>query len=148
MLRETPAMTVRNNLGELLSDPTRLSLRTLMVLMLTVLAGCVTDDINLRVERLEKQIIGLEDRIEDLEAAQKAEKKARDNSVPAPCVNRGTLQGRIESLQNKRAALLIKYTNQHPDIVELDRKIQLAQDQIRMLNTAGTSCSGTSATQQ
>jgi outer membrane murein-binding lipoprotein Lpp len=46
-----------------------------MVLMLVVLAGCVTDDINLRMERLEKQVIELEDRIEDLEAAQRAKKK-------------------------------------------------------------------------
>jgi hypothetical protein len=116
--------------------------------MVVALAGCVTDDIILRVEDLERQVIGLEDRIEDLEAAQTAEKNARDNSAPAPCVNRGTFQGRIESLLTKRGALLIKYTDQHPDIVELDRQIRLAQDQIRMLDTAGTTCDGTSSTQQ
>ena len=116
--------------------------------MLAVLAGCVTDDINQRMESLQTQVIGLEERIEDLEAAQKAEKKAWDNSVPAPCVNRGTLEGRILNLLKRRSALLINYTDQHPNIVELDRQIRLAQDQIRMLDGAETSCGGTSATEQ
>jgi len=99
--------------------------------MPVVLAGCVTDDVNLRLENLEKQIIGIEDRIEDLEALQKAENKARDKSLPVPCVKRETLQSRISNLLKRRSALLINYTEKHPDIVELDRQIRLAQDQMR-----------------
>jgi len=44
-------------------------LQYLSVLMVAVLAGCVTDDINLRIESLEKQVIELENKVEDIEAA-------------------------------------------------------------------------------
>ena len=56
--------------------------------MVAVLAGCVTDDINLRIESLEKQVTELENKVEDIEAAQKAEKKARTQTIPAPCPTR------------------------------------------------------------
>ena len=106
-------------------------LRYLSALVPVVFAGCVTDDVNLRMENLEKQIVGLEDRIEDLEAAQKAEIKARDNSLPVLCEKRERVQSRVTNLLKKRSALLINYTEKHPDIVELDRQIRLAQDQMR-----------------
>jgi uncharacterized protein involved in exopolysaccharide biosynthesis len=120
----------------------------LPVIMVAVLAGCVTDDINLRIESLEKQVTELENTVEDIEAAQKAEKKARTQTIPAPCLTREALRGRIKTLLNERSNLLIRYTEKHPDIVELDRQIRLAQDQIRMLDAAETPCSGTSSTQQ
>ena len=112
------------------------------------LAGCVTDDLNRRIQGLEKQVTALENRVESIEAAREEEKEARPQPIPAPCLKKEVLQDRIGGLLNRRADLLIKYTDQHPDIVELDRQIHLAQSQIRMLDTSATSCAGTSATQQ
>lgn len=115
----------------------------LPVIMVAVLAGCVTDDINLRIESLEKQVTELENKVEDIEAAQKAEKKARTQTIPASCLTREALRGRIKTLLNERSKLLIRYTEKHPNIVELDRQIRLAQEQIQMVDTTGNSCSGT-----
>ncbi|MDA9983299.1 hypothetical protein N9H39_11390, partial [Gammaproteobacteria bacterium] len=94
-------------------------LQYLPVLMVAVLAGCVTDDINLRIESLEKQVTELENKVEDIEAAQKAEKKARTQTIQAPCPTREALRGRIKTLLNERSNLLIRYTEKHPNIVEL-----------------------------
>ena len=117
-------------------------LQYLPVLMVAFLAGCVSNDINLRIESLEKQVTELENKVEDIEAAQKAESKARTQTIPASCPTREVLRGRIKTLLNERSKLLIRYTENHPNIVELDRQIRLAQEQIRMVGTTGNSCSG------
>ncbi len=124
------------------------ALQYLPVLMVAFLAGCVSDDINLRIESLGKQVTELENKVEDIEAAQKAEKKARTQTIPAPCPTREALRGRIKTLLNERSNLLIRYTEKHPDIVELDRQIRLAQEQISMVDMAENSCNGTPLIQQ
>lgn len=120
--------------------------RYLPALFAVIFAGCVTDDVDLRVESLEAQVSTLEQRIEDMEAAQDAAKKPQDHTVETPqCVKREALQGRIADLLNRRGTLLIKYTEKHPDIVELDRQIRLARDQV---NTLDQSCDKTPSMQE
>lgn len=120
----------------------------LAVVLLGVIGGCVSDNVDMRVERLEAKVIELQDRIEDMEARESAQDDIEGKGIPEPCVSREALQGRILNLLKRRSRLLIKYTENHPSVVELDRRIRLAEDQIKMLDQSEAPCGGMSSGQQ
>jgi hypothetical protein len=68
--------------------------------------------------------------------------ETRPNAVPVqtPCAKSGPLQARMEVLQTKRTSMLTKYTEKHPDIVDLNRQIRILQDQIENLEISDPSC--------
>ena len=128
----------------MLFNPT-ITMRTILgVTLLGVAGGCVSNDIDLRVERLEAKVVELQDRIDDMEALESANQENGGKGIPAPCFSAEALQGRISSLLKRRSNLLIKYTENHPSVVELDRRIQLAQDQITTLDQSEAPCGRTS----
>jgi hypothetical protein len=72
----------------------------------------------------------LERRVEILEA--------QVSSLPALSPSsREEVDGRIRSLQSQRSALLERYTDAHPDVREIDRRLRLLRLQQEMLNQAG-----------
>lgn len=82
------------------------------------------------VDALQQRIQVLERRVEILEA--------QVSSLPALSPSsREEVDGRIRSLQSQRSALLERYTDAHPDVREIDRRLRLLRLQQEMLNQAG-----------
>jgi len=53
--------------------------------------------------------------------------------VQAPYGNREDIQTRIGQLEAERGRLLLKYTDQHPAVRDIDRQLLILQEQLRLL---------------
>ena len=92
-----------------------------------LLAGCVSHE---SVPPAASQMAA-EQRLEDLERRmQRIESRP---PVEAPYGNREDVQSRINQLETERGILLLKYTEQHPAVRSIDRKLLILREQLRML---------------
>jgi len=53
--------------------------------------------------------------------------------VEAPYRNREEIQAHIKTLEAERAKLLVKYTDQHPAVRDIDRKLLILNEQLGMM---------------
>ncbi|MEW5967547.1 MAG: hypothetical protein AB1720_11255 [Pseudomonadota bacterium] len=72
---------------------------------------------------MEQRVSDLERRLERLEARPE---------VQAPYRSRAELEAAIQSLQAERTRLLSRYTGQHPEIRDLDRRLAILDRQMKM----------------
>lgn len=71
-------------------------------------------------------------RLDDLERrVQRLE--GRPASVDVPYRGREELQTHIKQLETERARLLVKYTDQHPAVRDIDRKLLILNEQLQRL---------------
>jgi chromosome segregation ATPase len=76
---------------------------------------------------LARRVQNLEGRVESLER--------RDTIDPAqPLRTRAQIEANIQSLEAERATLLSKYQSAHPDVRDIDRRLQLLRKQLEMLD--------------
>jgi len=75
---------------------------------------------------LEKRIYELERRIAVLESRY-------EHPTPIPQRSKKELQGQLDGLRKEREKLSLSYTDQHPRVMELDRKIRVLEQQIKLL---------------
>ena len=53
--------------------------------------------------------------------------------VQEPYRNREEIQEHIKSLETERAKLLVKYTDQHPAVRDIDRKLLILNEQLQKM---------------
>lgn len=53
--------------------------------------------------------------------------------VEAPARSREEVQAHIKGLESERAKLLVKYTDQHPAVRDIDRKLLILGEQLRLI---------------
>lgn len=73
---------------------------------------------------MEQRVSELERRLERLEARPE---------VQAPYRSKAELEAAIKSLREERVRLLGRYTDQHPEIRDLDRRLAILDRQMKML---------------
>jgi hypothetical protein len=72
---------------------------------------------------LEQRMFELERRMERLEAR---------TWVEPPYRSKAEIQAHIKTLQSERAELLTRYLDQHPEIRDIDRKLEILNNQLKM----------------
>lgn len=72
---------------------------------------------------MEQRVFELERRMERLEARP---------DVKPPYRSKAEIQANIEALQNERAKLLSRYLPQHPEIRDIDRRLEILYSQLPM----------------
>jgi hypothetical protein len=91
------------------------------------MAGCSTHQVappatgNMTTEQ---RLSELERRMERLESRP---------LIEAPYGNLDEIQARIDQLESERIKLLIRYTEQHPAIRDINRKLLILREQLKML---------------
>lgn len=91
-----------------------------------LLAACTPHTTPMRPDTptMEQRVSALEQRLERLEARPE---------VQAPFRSRAELEAAIQLLQAERIRLLSRYTEQHPEIRDLDRRLAILDRQMKML---------------
>lgn len=92
-----------------------------------LLAGCASHEVvppAARQAATERHLEDLERRMQRLESRP---------PVEAPYGKREDVQSRIDQLETERGNLLLKYTEQHPSVRTIDRKLLILREQLRML---------------
>ena len=74
--------------------------------------------------QVEQRLVDLEQRVQRLEERP---------PVAAPHRDREEIQAHIKQLEAERAKLLVKYTDQHPAVRNIDRKLLILNEQLGML---------------
>ncbi|MDD5390770.1 MAG: hypothetical protein PHD37_15630 [Gallionellaceae bacterium] len=92
-----------------------------------LLAGCASHEV---VPPVAGQVIA-EQRLEDLE--RRMQKLESRPPVEAPYGSREDVLSRINQLETERGGLLLKYTELHPAVRAIDRKLLILREQLRML---------------
>ena len=108
-------------------SPTRpiLSLSCLTVALAFALAACGTQaPPKADTPSAEQRLFDLERRMERLEARP---------AVQPPHQTREEIQAHIKALENERSRLLVDYHAQHPAIKDIDRRLEILNVQLRML---------------
>lgn len=72
----------------------------------------------------EQRVADLERRVQRLEGRP---------PVEAPNRNLEDIQAHIKSLESERARLLVKYTDQHPAVRDIDRKLLILNEQLQLM---------------
>jgi septal ring factor EnvC (AmiA/AmiB activator) len=75
---------------------------------------------------VEQRLSGLERRMDRLEARP---------VVQPPYRSKAEIQANIEALEAERVKLLPRYSAQHPDIKDIDRKLAILNSQLKMLES-------------
>jgi hypothetical protein len=75
---------------------------------------------------VEQRLSGLERRMDQLEARP---------VVQPPYRSKAEIQANIEALEAERGKLLPRYSAQHPDIKDIDRKLAILNSQLKMLES-------------
>jgi len=102
-----------------------LSLSCLTVALAFALAACGTQmPPKADAPSLEQRLFDLERRTERLEARP---------AVQPPHRSREEIQAHIKALEAERSKLLIDYLPQHPAIKDIDRRLEILNVQLRML---------------
>jgi len=106
-------------------SPTRsiLSLSCLTVALALALTACGTPP-KADTPSLEQRLFDLERRMERLEARP---------AVQPPYRNKEEIQAHIKALEAERTKLLTDYHAQHPAIKDIDRRLEILNVQLRML---------------
>lgn len=99
---------------------------TAVVAVGALLTACAphTTPMRLDTPTMEQRVSELEQRLERLEARPE---------VQAPYRSKAELEAAIQSLQEERIRLLSRYTEQHPEIRDLDRRLAILDSQMKML---------------
>ena len=101
------------------------SLSCLTVAFAFALAGCGTQTPpKADPPSLEQRLFDLERRMERLEARP---------AVQSPYRNKKEIQAQIKALEDERTQLLIDYHAQHPAIKDIDRRLEILNAQLRMV---------------
>jgi hypothetical protein len=98
------------------------------VVLTLLLAGCATPSAttpeSARGQSVQERLDDLERRVQRLEGRP---------PVEPPYRNRADVQSHIKALEAERAKLLVKYTDQHPAVRDIDRKLLILNEQLRMM---------------
>lgn len=91
-----------------------------------LLTACASHEVNLpeAAATTEQRVADLERRVQRLEGRP---------PVAAPNRSPEDIQAHIKSLESDRARLLVKYTDQHPAVRDIDRKLLILNEQLRQL---------------
>ena len=92
-----------------------------------LLTGCASQEMVPTVaspSATEQRLTDLERRLQRLESRP---------PVEAPYGNREDIQTYIGQLEAERGRLLLRYTDQHPAIRDIDRRLLILQEQLRLL---------------
>jgi hypothetical protein len=99
----------------------------LNILLVLLVSGCAVPQsvpptveqatVNQRLDELERRVQRLEGR----------------PVVEMPYRGREEVQAHIKSLEAERARLLVKYTDQHPAVKDIDRRLLILNEQLRKL---------------
>ena len=100
-----------------------LSRSCLTVALALALAACGTPP-KADTPSLEQRLFDLERRMERLEARP---------AVQPPYRNKEEIQAHIKALEEERTQLLADYRAQHPAIKDIDRRLEILNVQLRML---------------
>lgn len=73
---------------------------------------------------LEQRLFELERRVDRLE---------NRPDIQAPYRNREEIQSQVKALESERAALLTKYTERHPAVRDIDRRLLILGNQLKLL---------------
>jgi hypothetical protein len=96
--------------------------------LVLLLAGCAAHQaaapVASQTATTEQRLMDLERRLQRLESRP---------PVEAPYGNREEVLARIQQLEAERGNLLLKYTEQHPAVRDIDRKLLILREQLRML---------------
>ncbi len=72
-----------------------------------------------------------EQRLSDLE--RRVQRLENRPLIEAPFGNQEEIQARIDQLEAERIKLLLRYTDQHPAIRDINRKLLILREQLKML---------------
>lgn len=75
---------------------------------------------------VEQRLSGLERRVEILEARP---------VVEPPYRSKAEIQANIEALEAERGKLLTRYSAQHPEIKDIDRRLEILNSQLKLLES-------------
>jgi len=89
-------------------------------------ASCATGGPSQPYYGLEKRIYELERRIAVLESRY-------EHPAPIPHQSKNELQKQLDASRKEREKLSLSYTDKHPRVMELDRKIRALEQQIKVL---------------
>jgi chromosome segregation ATPase len=92
-----------------------------------LLVGCASQEMVPTVANqsaTEQRLADLERRVQQLE---------KRPPVEAPYRNRDEIQAHISQLEAERGKLLLKYTELNPAVRDIDRKLLILREQLRML---------------
>ena len=89
-----------------------------------VLGGCAQSQPKNDAPLLEQRLLDIERRVESLEAR---------SEVEPPYRSKAEIQAHIKTLEEERGKLLVSYTAQHPAIRDIDRRLRVLNDQLKML---------------
>jgi hypothetical protein len=102
-------------------------IKLLLLPLALFMAGCATHQIAPPATdemTTEQRLSDLERRLERLESRP---------LIEAPFGNRDEIQARIDQLEAERIKLLLRYTEQHPAIRDINRKLLILHEQLKML---------------
>jgi hypothetical protein len=102
--------------------------RVLLLPLGLLLAGCASQD---AVPPVAGSQAATEQRLTDLE--RRLQRLESRPPVAAPYGNREEIQAHIGQLEAERGQLLLKFTEQHPAIRDIDRQLLILREQLRML---------------
>jgi len=100
--------------------------RSIWLAVVLLLVSCATAGPGQPFYDVEKRIYELERRIAVLESRY-------EYPTPIPDQNKKELQEQLDALRNEREKLSLDYTDQHPRVMELDRKIRTLEQHIKRL---------------
>jgi chromosome segregation ATPase len=95
-------------------------------LIVILLVGCTQSGTVGNKQSIQNRVESLERRVESLER--------RDTVIPAPPLRtREEIEANIQTLEKERDELMIKYTEAHPVVRDLDRRLRILREQLEML---------------
>jgi hypothetical protein len=98
---------------------------SLAITFAIALTACATNEpLKTETPSQEQRLSDLENRVEKLEA--------RGNVAP-PYRNKSEIQEQIRNLEVERSKLLVSYTAEHPSVMDIDRKLVILNNQLKML---------------
>lgn len=106
----------------------------LLVPLILILSGCAAHEAappDAGEQAAARRLSAIEQRLAEIER-----RLLRLESLPpveAPYGNRDDVQNQIGQLETERGKLLLNYTEQHPAVRTLDRKLLILREQLRML---------------
>ena len=82
------------------------------------------------------EIVAIQQRLQQLEQRVETLDRYVWNLPSVPLRSRQEIEKNIQSLESRRAALLARYTDLHPDVREIDLSLRLLKLQLQMIDQA------------
>ncbi len=102
------------------------------LLVMLVLPGCATSS---RTASGGDSATDTQQRLDDLE--RRMQRLEGRPPVQPPYRNRAEIETQIKTLEEDRSKLLVKYTDQHPAVRDIDRKLLILHEQLGMIAPEG-----------